>query len=441
MTDWPPTGGDPPTGSNRGSTGGTPGDHPPTSPSWAVPPSGSTSMPSSATGSTPVSHGGVSSPSRRGPFGSGMPREARLAITVIAALLIIGLVIGLIFWASSDDDSEDATPLVTTTTTTAVPATTTSPPPAVSVLPPPPPPAITTTISPTTTAAPGGYDPAALGSAVPLDVTGFPSQQRWEAMRQCQTGGSYTEVNDAGTHHGAYQFRPATWDELAGREYPSLVGVLPSEASPADQDRMAYALWQEFGSGRWPECRHTLDGTSPPTTAAATAPPTTAPPATVPPTTIPPTTVPPTTTPSAPATDGPPVPPAIDLSALPNPSTPTANTPRATTPPATTPPVTAPPATAPQLPTAAQWEQLRQCESNGDYTVRSANGLYYGAYQFDIATWNGVASRHASRLENVLPSEASRQDQDFLAQKLWDERGRQPWPVCGARHLPANPDL
>ena len=78
-------------------------------------------------------------------------------------------------------------------------------------------------------------------------------------MRECQTGGDYTAVSEEGTNYGAYQFRIATWDELAGREYPSLVGVVPSEASPADQDRMAYALWQEFGSSRWPGCRSTID--------------------------------------------------------------------------------------------------------------------------------------------------------------------------------------
>ena len=355
-----------------------------------------------------------------------MPREVRLAITVVVALLIIGLVIGLIFWASSGDDSEDLTPPATSTTTTVAPTTTTAPPqPTVSVVTPPPtiPATITTPTTPptTTTAAPSGYDSDALGPAVPLDVAGFPSQQRWEAMRQCQTDGSYTEVNDAGTHYGAYQFRLATWDELAGRKYPSLVGVLPSEASPADQDRMAYALWEEFGSGRWPECRHTLDGTSPPATAAPTA--------TTSATTAPPTA--PATSAPSPEEGGPPVPPVIDLSAPPETTTTISPTTTTTT---TT-------AVASRLPTAAQWEQLRQCESNGDYTVRSANGSYYGAYQFNISTWDDVARRHAPLLVGVLPSEASTQEQDFLAQKLWDERGRQPWPVCGARHLPENPNL
>ena len=259
MTDWPPTGGTGGTGSHPPAGGRTPTGQ--TSPSWSVSP----------TGSTPASPGGISPPSKKRPFGAGLSREARLAITIVAALLVIGLVIGLIFWATSgSDDSDDAVQPVVTTTT-AAPATTIAPLPTVSVPPPPPPPPATTAAPITTTAAPGGYDPAALGPAVPPDVAGFPSQQAWAAMRECQTGGDYTAVSEEGTNYGAYQFRIATWDELAGREYPSLVGVVPSEASPADQDRMAYALWQEFGSSRWPGCRSTIDPTPPPTTAAPTA--------------------------------------------------------------------------------------------------------------------------------------------------------------------------
>ena len=410
MTDWPPTGGTPPTGATgrgpptRGSA--SPGN---TSPAWAVTP----------TGSTPASPGGVSPPSKKKPFGSGLPREGRLAITVLAVLLVIGLVIGLIFWSTSSSDDPETVPPVVSSTTTAAPTTTVAAQPAVSVPPPPPPPptaAAAPSTTTDTTEAPGGYDPDALGPAVPPDVAGFPSQQAWAAMRECQTGGDYTKVSEEGTNYGAYQFRPETWDELAGSEYPSLVGVLPSEASPADQDRMAYALWQEFGSSRWPGCRHTIDPSPPPTTAA---------PATQQADAAPPTTAAQAETdPPATQTGSPPTLPRIDLSTLPGPTTTTTTTTVA----------------ASGLPTAAQWEQLRQCESNGDYTVRSANGLYYGAYQFNILTWDDIARKHAPLLVGVLPSEASPREQDFLAQKLWDERGRRPWPVCGARHLPENPN-
>ena len=84
------------------------------------------------------------------------------------------------------------------------------------------------------------------------------------------------------------------------------------------------------------------------------------------------------------------------------------------------PPDLAPPA---EYPTAEQWAELRQCESNGQYGINTGNG-YYGAYQFDIGTWQGVGG-------TGLPSEASPAEQDMRAQLLYDDRGSQPWPVCG----------
>lgn len=58
-------------------------------------------------------------------------------------------------------------------------------------------------------------------------------------LRSCESGGNYQVVSRSGSFHGAYQFMPSTWDRIAsmvGR--PDLVGVLPSQASPADQDFM-----------------------------------------------------------------------------------------------------------------------------------------------------------------------------------------------------------
>ncbi len=82
-------------------------------------------------------------------------------------------------------------------------------------------------------------------------------------------------------------------------------------------------------------------------------------------------------------------------------------------------------------PTAAQWEALRQCESFGDYTIVSGNGLYHGAYQFGQATWNATA-RSAGRtdLVDVPPSEAGPAAQDAMALHLWTLRGWDPWPHC-----------
>ena len=66
---------------------------------------------------------------------------------------------------------------------------------------------------------------------------------------------------------------------------------------------------------------------------------------------------------------------------------------------------------------------LRQCESGGDYTTNTGNG-FYGAYQFDLQTWQSVGG-------SGLPSDASPAEQDFRAALLWRQRGSSPWPVCG----------
>jgi hypothetical protein len=88
----------------------------------------------------------------------------------------------------------------------------------------------------------------------------------------------------------------------------------------------------------------------------------------------------------------------------------------------------------PAGPSPSQWAALRECESNGNYSITNPSGKYRGAYQFDRPTWNGVASRHAPRLVGVDPAAASPADQDAMARALYGERGARPWPQCG-RHL------
>ena len=91
-----------------------------------------------------------------------------------------------------------------------------------------------------------------------------------------------------------------------------------------------------------------------------------------------------------------------------------------------------PPPAATGGPTAAQWAALRQCESSGNYSVVSANGLYYGAYQFGIETWDYTA-RLAGRndLVGVQPNLAAPADQDAMAVALYARAGSSPWPHCG----------
>jgi hypothetical protein len=66
--------------------------------------------------------------------------------------------------------------------------------------------------------------------------------------------------------------------------------------------------------------------------------------------------------------------------------------------------------------------RLRQCESGGNYATNTGNG-FYGAYQFDLRTWNGIG--YAG-----LPSNASPGTQDAAARQLQASRGWQPWPSC-----------
>ena len=53
---------------------------------------------------------------------------------------------------------------------------------------------------------------------------------------ESNTAGGYGAVNPTGKYMGAYQFDQSTWNSVASRTDPSLVGVAPNQASPAQQD-------------------------------------------------------------------------------------------------------------------------------------------------------------------------------------------------------------
>jgi hypothetical protein len=92
---------------------------------------------------------------------------------------------------------------------------------------------------------------------VPDPAPPGPSAEEWAALRTCESGGDYSIVSSSGRYRGAYQFARTTWDSVAERHDPSLVGVDPATASPAEQDAMARALYREAGAGPWPLCgRH-----------------------------------------------------------------------------------------------------------------------------------------------------------------------------------------
>jgi peptidoglycan hydrolase-like protein with peptidoglycan-binding domain len=95
---------------------------------------------------------------------------------------------------------------------------------------------------------------------------------------------------------------------------------------------------------------------------------------------------------------------------------------------------TAPVPVLPPGPDPSKWAALRECESNGNYSITNPSGRYRGAYQFDRSTWNSIARRHAPHLVGVDPAAALPADQDAMALALYSERGARPWPHCG-RHL------
>ena len=126
----------------------------------------------------------------------------------------------------------------TTTTTTAAPTT-------------------TTTTTTTTTAPPTSEDTsedAEIKHPIPAGTT----QAQWHALRQCESTQNYRAISSSGRYRGAYQFSIRTWNWVSEMHYPDLVGVDPIDASPPDQDKMAYKLYEINGWDPWPTCKKRL---------------------------------------------------------------------------------------------------------------------------------------------------------------------------------------
>ena len=88
--------------------------------------------------------------------------------------------------------------------------------------------------------------------------TGDPTLPRFlQCVLQVESGGNYAAVSPDGLYMGGFQFSQPTWNEaaqLAGM--PQLVGVPPNQATPAEQDDLAIALYQADGEQPWNDsCR------------------------------------------------------------------------------------------------------------------------------------------------------------------------------------------
>ena len=72
------------------------------------------------------------------------------------------------------------------------------------------------------------------------------------------------------------------------------------------------------------------------------------------------------------------------------------------------------------------WAALAACESGGNPTIVSSNGLYHGLYQFSTTTWQSVGG-------SGVASQASAGEQTSRAQALYSRSGVGQWPHCGPR--------
>ena len=129
----------------------------------------------------------------------------------------------------------------TTTTTTALPTPTTEP-------------ATTTTTTTTTEPPTATTEDPAIEHPIPAGTT----EAQWHALRQCESTQNYRAISVSGRYRGAYQFSIRTWNWVAGKHYPDLVEVDPIDASPSDQDKMAYKLYEINGWDPWPTCKKRL---------------------------------------------------------------------------------------------------------------------------------------------------------------------------------------
>lgn len=79
-----------------------------------------------------------------------------------------------------------------------------------------------------------------------------------QCVLRVESGGNYQAVSPGGTYMGGFQFSQSTWNEAAQlAAMPQLVNVPPNEATPAEQDDLAIALYNADGEQPWDDsCRN-----------------------------------------------------------------------------------------------------------------------------------------------------------------------------------------
>ncbi|MDT0213236.1 transglycosylase family protein [Rothia sp. ARF10] len=79
------------------------------------------------------------------------------------------------------------------------------------------------------------------------------------------------------------------------------------------------------------------------------------------------------------------------------------------------------------LANAAMWDRIAECESSGNWSINTGNG-YYGGLQFDIRTWLGAGGGDFASRADL----ASRAEQITVANRVYADRGLQPWGCAHA---------
>ena len=80
---------------------------------------------------------------------------------------------------------------------------------------------------------------------------GIAAEDKWEAMRFCESTHDYGAISPSGAYRGAYQFDVATWRTVGGTGDPAL-------ASAEEQDARARELYARRGHQPWPVCGYHL---------------------------------------------------------------------------------------------------------------------------------------------------------------------------------------
>ncbi|ALG83795.1 transglycosylase family protein [Gordonia phthalatica] len=76
--------------------------------------------------------------------------------------------------------------------------------------------------------------------------------------------------------------------------------------------------------------------------------------------------------------------------------------------------------------TDAEWNQVAQCESGGNWAINTGNG-YQGGLQFSPSTW----AAHGGTQYAPSADQATREQQIAIGERVLATQGNGAWPTCG----------